>query len=387
MMATTLRALLIEDSPDDALLIERALRRGGYDLTAVRVDNAASLRAALAQPVPAWDVVISDYGLPGFSALEALQIVRSTVGEDVPFVIVSGSIGEESAVEALKAGAGDFIVKNNLDRLLTALDRELRDAQTRRERRDAVAALQEAVRARDEFLAIASHELRTPLTSLQLQLQRLWRKTGADGASDQGAADAAGAPPMPTGDLRARLRLISRSADRLQALVERLLDVTRLTTVGRIELLVDDADLSELVRAAVRRMLATESEGPTGPIAVRAPAPVVGRWDAQRLETVIVNLLDNALKYGRGRAVDVSVESTAEGGRVTVVDQGIGIPPEDQRRIFERFERAVPIHHFGGFGLGLWLSQQIAKAHGGRIKVESRPGEGSTFVLELPRTP
>jgi signal transduction histidine kinase len=372
-----LRAILVEDVENDALLIQRSLRHGGYDLVTTTVRDGATLSAALT--AGEWDVVISDYSLPGFSALRALEIVRSIAGEDLPFIVVSGSVGEESAVEALKAGAGDFIVKSNLDRLLTALDRELRDAQTRRERQAAVQALEEAVHVRDEFLAIASHELRTPLTSLQLQLQRMDRAL-------TGGGDWAGALPSETVTaLRNRFDAIARSADRMQGLVERLLDVTRLTTGSRMELVPEQVDLTEVARLSVKRALA----GPPAsnvPVTIAAPGPVIGFWDRDRIETVVRNLVDNAIKYSNGLPVDITLERTeGDGARLIVVDRGVGIPPEAQRRIFERFERAVPIRHFGGFGLGLWLSRKIVEAHGGRIAVCSEPGEGSTFTLDLPR--
>jgi signal transduction histidine kinase len=372
-----LRAILVEDVENDALLIQRSLRHGGYDLVATTVSDGATLSAALT--AGEWDVVISDYSLPGFSALRALEIVRSIAGEDLPFIVVSGSVGEESAVEALKAGAGDFIVKSNLDRLLTALDRELRDAQTRRERQAAVQALEEAVHVRDEFLAIASHELRTPLTSLQLQLQRMDRAL-------TGGGDWADALPNATVlALRNRFDAIARSADRMQGLVERLLDVTRLTTGSRMELVPEQVDMTEVARVSVKRALA----GPPAshvPVTIGAPGPVIGFWDRDRIETVVRNLVDNAIKYSNGLPVDITVERTEDAGaRLIVVDRGVGIPPEAQRRIFERFERAVPIRHFGGFGLGLWLSRKIVEAHGGRITVTSAPGEGSTFTLDLPQ--
>jgi signal transduction histidine kinase len=368
-----LRAILVEDVADDALLVERALRRGGYLAEVERVQNETELRGAFTEGP--WHAVISDYNLPAFSALRALAIVKAELG-DVPFIIVSGSIGEESAVDALKAGAADFIVKTNLDRLITALDRELRDALTRRERRDAIEALEEAVRARDDFLAIASHELRTPLTSLQLQIQRVARAFATPGVT------------LNPERLRKGWKTISRSADRMQALVERLLDVTRLTAIGHIDLSPDRVDLVKLVQDTVQRTVASVlPETAAIEVKVRGLGAVNGRWDPQRLEMVISNLVDNALKYGGGNPVEVTVEAMPAGARVTVADRGIGIPVEAQRRIFERFERAVPVRHFGGFGLGLWLARQVIEAHGGRILVESSPGVGSTFVLDLPASP
>jgi signal transduction histidine kinase len=171
----------------------------------------------------------------------------------------------------------------------------------------------------------------------------------------------------------------------MQSLVERLLDVTRLTSGARIELVCDDVDLSKLVEAAVRRALGADA--PPAPVLVRAPVPVRVRCDEQRIDMAVSNLVDNAFKYCSGRPIEISVEPTPGGGRVAVVDHGLGIPIEAQRRIFERFERAVPVKHFGGFGLGLWLARQVVEAHGGSITVESEPGEGSKFALEIPRLP
>jgi signal transduction histidine kinase len=116
---------------------------------------------------------------------------------------------------------------------------------------------------------------------------------------------------------------------------------------------------------------------------LEAPAPVVGHWDGLRLEQVIDNLLGNAAKYGPGRPISLSVKKEGVVARLTVQDQGMGIAPEDQARIFERFERAVSENH-GGFGLGLWISREVVRAHQGRIRVESTPGQGALFTVELP---
>jgi signal transduction histidine kinase len=116
-----------------------------------------------------------------------------------------------------------------------------------------------------------------------------------------------------------------------------------------------------------------------------AAAPVVGRWDRLRLEQVLTNLLSNAIKYGAGRPIEISVEATDERARLSVRDQGIGIPPEHHGRIFERFQRAVSRRHYGGFGLGLWISRRTVEAMGGTLTLASTPGQGATFVVELPR--
>jgi signal transduction histidine kinase len=360
-----LRLLMIEDSEDDALLVGLELRRGGYAAEVRRVESAGALREALTDT---YDAVVSDWSLPHLNGLEALRIVREA-RPDLPFLLVSGTIGEENAVEALKAGAGDFVTKQNLSRLVPALEREMRDALVRRERRETLEALEQAVAARDQFMSIASHELKTPLTSLQLQLQSLQRSLLAGGGDPARVAQ--------------KLKTVTRATERLGELVNRLLDVSRITGSG-LEIVREDFDLGELTEEVAQRFRETLRESGSS-LEVAAPAPVRGRWDRMRVDTIVTNLLSNAIKYGEGKPIAVRVEGDAAGARLVVKDHGIGIAPADQARIFERFERAVPEQHYGGFGVGLWVARLVAEAHGGRIGVESSPGQGSTFSLELPR--
>ncbi len=141
-MGVPLRVLLVEDSENDALLLLRELRRGGYDPVSRRVETAAGMEAALAEEV--WDLVISDHSMPAFNSLGALDLVRGKGLVDLPFIIVSGRIGEDAAVSAMKAGAHDYIMKDNLTRLNSAIERELGDAEVRRRRREAEAALRDS---------------------------------------------------------------------------------------------------------------------------------------------------------------------------------------------------------------------------------------------------
>src|SRR5829696_7478109 len=139
LMGVPLRVLLVEDYEDDALLLLRELRRGGYDPVYERVDTAGTMEAALDERE--WDLVIADHSMPAFSSFAALELLRGKGFTDLPFIIVSGQIGERVAVEAMKAGAQDYLMKDNLARLNTAIERELRDAEVRRERRRAEEAL------------------------------------------------------------------------------------------------------------------------------------------------------------------------------------------------------------------------------------------------------
>src|ERR671916_9001 len=141
-MGAPLRVLLVEDSENDALLLLRQLRRGGYEPSYRRVDTAGEMEAAL--EAEAWDLVISDHNMPAFNSLAALDLLRAKGFVDLPFIIVSGRIGEDAAVSAMKAGAHDYIMKDNLARLNSAIERELREAEVRRLRREAESALRDS---------------------------------------------------------------------------------------------------------------------------------------------------------------------------------------------------------------------------------------------------
>jgi PAS domain S-box-containing protein len=237
-----------------------------------------------------------------------------------------------------------------------------------------LAQAEEAVRMRDEFLSIASHELKTPLTSLQLHLLTLSRLV----EKSPGA-------PMNKLDVAGRLDKAQKQIRRLTALIETLLDVSRIAT-GRLRLQIAPMDLAELVKEIFEDMrAAAERAGCSLSLHVAPGVITKGEWDETRLAQVFTNLLDNALKYGRGKPVEVEVTSDDGGVRVCVVDHGIGIPHEDLVRVFGRFERAVSARHFGGLGLGLYVSREVVEAHGGRLRAESEPGVATRFTFELPR--
>ncbi len=228
-----------------------------------------------------------------------------------------------------------------------------------------------AVRVRDEFLGVAAHELRTPLTSLKLQLQLLYRQLRQPG-------------PLDAERVERGVESCERQTTRLSQLVDSLLDVSRLMH-GRMELRLEALELGEVTRELVRRF-ETDAQSAGVRLTVDAPLPVQGRWDRLRLEQVLTNLVSNALKYGQGAPVDVRVRGDGSAAFLEVRDQGIGIAREDAERIFDRFERAVSSRHYGGLGLGLFITRQLVEALGGSIAVVSLPGQGSTFTVRLPVT-
>lgn len=227
-----------------------------------------------------------------------------------------------------------------------------------------------AIEARNEFLSIASHELRTPLSALILQLaglQRLLRQASMNGK------------------FVAKIERAIKTTDRLTTLIENLLDVSRIAT-GRLQLQVGEYDLAEIVRSVGERW-ADAATRVGSELRLHVGAPVQGTWDRLRLEQILENLLSNALKYGPGKSVEVTVTAAGGVAILSVRDHGIGISQQDALRIFERFERAVPARHYGGLGLGLYIARQVAEAHGGSIRVTSELGAGATFEVELPRQP
>jgi PAS domain S-box-containing protein len=232
---------------------------------------------------------------------------------------------------------------------------------------------QAAVVARDEFLSIASHELRTPLTSLRLALENLRRMAGRDGRAGG-----------PGSSIDRVLTASERAGQRLEKLVEALLDVSRIH-MGRLELEVAEVELGAVVAEAAAE-LSDELAQAGSTLDIRGD-PVVGRWDPLRVGQVVVNLLANAAKYGAGKAVEIRYGGHEDRAFLQVRDHGIGVAEVDQRHIFERFERAVSSQNYGGLGLGLYIVKRIVEAHGGSIRVESAPGQGAVFLVDLPRQP
>jgi signal transduction histidine kinase len=229
---------------------------------------------------------------------------------------------------------------------------------------------QEAVRLRDDFLSIASHELKTPLTPLSLKLQGLTRV--AERVQD----------PDLFQRLTRDVEVMRRQVKRLSDLISDLLDVARISG-GRLKLQLEPVELSGLVREVASRF-EPEAERTGGSLDVLAGEPLVGNWDRLRLEQVVTNLLSNALKYGAGKPVHVHLAPAEGQARLTVWDEGIGIEPDHLARIFEKFERAVSERHYGGLGLGLYITQQIVQALGGTISVRSTPSKGASFTVLLP---
>ena len=229
--------------------------------------------------------------------------------------------------------------------------------------------LREAVRARDEFVAIAAHELRNPMTPILMQVHNL-------------LAAARNPRRCRPEVLAPRLELLEHAVREFVRRSTTLLDVSRVAA-GNLRIELTEVDLSRVVRDAVDRA-GIAARMARSRLEADLQEGVIGTWDRLALEQVAENLLSNALKFGAGKPVAVTLHADARAARLAIRDRGIGISEEDRARIFARFERAVTRREHGGFGIGLWLANQLVTAMGGAIAVESAPGEGTTFTVTLP---
>ncbi len=368
-----LRILLLEDNALDAELIQAALAEGGLECDATRVQTRDDFRAAL--DTGCFDLILADYSLPSFDGLSALKLTREKCPQ-LPFLIVSGAMGEEIAIETLKSGATDYVLKQRLDRLVPSVRRALREAQERAERRQLQEELRrhaeelaEAHHRKDEFLAMLSHELRNPLAPIRNALQIMRLRGIADPTLDQ-ARD-----------------IIDRQVNHLAQLVEDLLDVSRITR-GKIQLRKERLDLCAVAPLAVEtaRPLIEGRQHQLSLDLGREPLWVEA--DPVRLEQIMTNLLTNAAKYtDPGGRIWLTARREGKEAVLQVRDTGIGIAPELQPRIFELFMQADPSldRSQGGLGIGLTLVRSLVEMHGGLIGVASAGrGQGSEFTVRLP---
>ncbi|MBI4240550.1 MAG: response regulator, partial [Candidatus Rokubacteria bacterium] len=374
-MGTPVRVLIVEDREDDAALVLRELERGGYEPTWERVDSPEAMTAALASQ--SWDIIISDYSMPCFSAPEALALVLKD-GLDVPFIIVSGTVGEDVAVEAMKAGAHDYILKERLVRLPAAVARELREAEVRRahvqsqvmlnetrERLDSATQklLQaEKMTALGELVAGVAHEINNPLSSIMGYAQLLLGKD------------------LPA-EVRRRLETMLSEADRVARIVKNLLTFARKHPPEKNYLGLNGVIEKTLELKAyhfrVSQIRLEKNLAPDLPLTM---------LDFHQIQQVLFNLLNNAeqaiVEAARGGTIRVSTRLVGDRIEARVADDGPGIPRDIQARVFEPFFTTKK--EGKGTGLGLSLCYGIVQEHGGGIRLESQPGKGTTFVIDLP---
>lgn len=372
-MSVPLRVLIVEDSEDDAALLVRELERAGYDVSHERVDTPPAMGFALQSG--SWDLIICDFSMPKFSGMDALRLHRSRDGE-IPFIFLSGTIGEETAVAALREGAQDYLMKNNLKRLIPAIQRELRETEQRRERR----RLEQQVHNLQKFEAIGrlaggiAHDFNNALGVILG-----WAEMGME--------------EVPEGNpSRDKFKTIRDQAERTGKLVSQLLAFSRHQVLHRRNLNLNDlvVETMKLLRSVIEEQVSFEMK--------LDPDLLLTQADHSQFEQVLVNLCLNArdamphggritIETGNVEVADedaLKLHASARAGRYVVLsvsDTGIGMDTATLERIFEPFFTTKESGR--GTGLGLASVYGIVQQHEGFLNVQSTPDCGSTFSVYL----
>ncbi len=363
-----LRALLVEDNDLDAALVVRALQKDGFDVTANVVQDEAEFTQALRAHPP--EVVLADYNLPNWKGMDTLKTMRSE-GLDIPMILVSGSLGDVMAVECIKQGATDYVLKDELARLPEVIRRALREKNERALRHqmeeDLARKVDELARSNadlEQFAYVASHDLQEPLRMVTAYTQLLAERYR--GKLDENADKFIG--------------YASEGAQRMQVLIQDLLAFSR---VGRNGLVSGNVDCNSVMEEVLQTLTAAIQE--SGATVTHGDLPAV--WaDRTQVAQIFQNLIGNAIKF-RGTApplISMQAEKADQRWLFRVSDNGIGIAPEYAQNIFIVFQRLHARSEYAGNGIGLAICKKIVERDGGRIWVESQSGSGSTFKFTLP---
>jgi len=364
----TLRVLLVEDNQLDAELVLRALRKDNFDVSALIVQDEAAFAKALGTHLP--EIVLADFNLPNWTGMAALEVLRRE-GLDIPLILVSGALGDVTAVDCIKRGATDYVLKDGLARLPEAIRRALQEKETRQLQRKAEEDLakQAAELARsnadlEQFAYVASHDLQEPLRMVAAYTQLLAERY--KGRLDEQADKFIG--------------YASEGALRMQVLIQDLLAFSR---VGRSGSGRASVDCKAVMQEVLQTLAPTIKESKA---TINYPALPKVWADRTQIAQLFQNLIGNAVKF-KGTAspvISVHVEKEDYQWLFSVSDNGIGIAPEYAENIFVVFQRLHARTEYPGNGIGLAICKKIVERSGGRIWVESQAGCGSTFKFTIP---
>ena len=355
-----LRVLVVEDDPADVELVLRALRSGGFDPDSDVVEAAADFSDRVRKNP--YDVILADYNLSSWKGMETVEVLRGE-GLDIPVVLVSGCLGELKAVECIKQGAADYVLKDHLPRLPEAVRHALREKKLREEHRQAQEELARSNRDLEQFAYVASHDLQEPLRMVATYTQLLAERY-------QGKLDA---------NADKYIHYAVDGALRMQTLVQDLLLFSRVGRQGT-DLKLTDCNL--VVEAARKNLDAAIRESGAQICCRRLPTVMA---DGSQLLQLFQNLIGNAIKF-RGAEppmIQVTAQKQAREWLFSVTDNGIGIAPEHAEIVFVIFKRLHAREEYPGSGIGLAICKKIVEQHGGRIWVESQLGKGSCFKFTL----
>ena len=356
-----LRVLFVEDDPSDVELLSVALRKGGFEANSDVADTAAAFAAQI-QRNP-YDVILADYNLPSWNGMATIEILRRE-GLDIPVVLVSGALGETRAVECIKQGAADYVLKDQLLRLPEAVRRAVREKKLREEHRRSLEELARSNRDLEQFAYVASHDLQEPLRMVAAYTQLLAERY--QGKLDENADK--------------YIHYAVDGATRMQRLVQDLLAFSR---VGRSGAERRKVDCNSVLATALQNLQAAIEE--SGARIEAGPLPSV-LGDASQLLQVFQNLVGNAIKFRGAEPLLIRINAEKSGREwwFSFADNGIGIASEHAELIFVIFKRLHTREEYAGNGIGLSICKKIVEQLGGRIWVESIPGQGATFRFTLP---
>lgn len=371
------KILIVDDLERNLLALEGLLRRDDIEIFKATSGTAALEFMILHQ----FALALIDVKMPIMNGFELAELMRGAKKtKTIPIIFVTATAKEQSfSFKGYKSGAVDFLlkpldtyaVKSKVNIFIEFHRNQSEQKELLTKLKKIQTELEQAVRTRDEFMSIASHELKTPLTSLKLQSQLRKRNLQK---GDHSAFTLEHLTKMFDAD--------ERQLERITHLIDDMLDISRISS-GKLTMSMEQFDLCELVRDLVER--SSEQFVAAGcSIKIDVCQSAIGCWDRFRIEQVIMNLLTNAMRYGAGKPILLEVKASKDGAEIIVRDHGRGIAEENHERVFQKFERAAVGNEISGLGLGLYIAKQIVEAHHGSIRVESKLGQGATFIVELP---